>query len=130
MALCACHLHDFLNRQRHDRIGGAEGDGLGSAGETEMLKVPSGWLVVRMTTCSVDESSAAGIIGPFSRNIAATDVAGSVLAFVRWPAMDRLRSLMDRVKMVDLTPQEILALVAVFESADCPRSRTPHPGLK
>jgi hypothetical protein len=53
-----------------------------------------------------------------------------VLAFVRWPAMDRLRSLMDRVKMVDLTPQEILALVAVSESADCPRSRTPHPGLK
>jgi hypothetical protein len=49
---------------------------------------------------------------------------------VRWPAMDRLRSLMDRVKMVDLTPQEILALVAVSESADCPRSRTPHPGLK
>jgi hypothetical protein len=53
-----------------------------------------------------------------------------VLAFVCWPAMDRLRSLMDRVKMVDLTPQEILALVAVSESADCPRSRTPHPGLK
>ncbi len=29
-----------------------------------------------------------------------------------------------------MTPQEILALVAVSESADCPRSRTPHPGLK
>ncbi|MFY9765375.1 MAG: hypothetical protein WAK42_10315 [Mycobacterium sp.] len=53
-----------------------------------------------------------------------------VLALVRWPVMDRLRSLMDRVKMVDLTPQEILALVAVSESADCPRSRTPHPALK
>jgi hypothetical protein len=53
-----------------------------------------------------------------------------VLALARWPAMDRLRSLLDRVKMVDLTPQEILALVAVCASADCPRSRTPHPALK
>ncbi|MGO9034550.1 hypothetical protein [Mycobacterium sp.] len=41
-----------------------------------------------------------------------------VLAVVRWPATDRLRLLMDRVKPADLTPQEIVALVAVFESAD------------
>jgi hypothetical protein len=32
--------------------------------------------------------------------------------------MERLHLLMDRVKPADLTPQEILALVAVFESAD------------
>jgi hypothetical protein len=41
-----------------------------------------------------------------------------VLDFVRWPAMERLRLLMERVKMVDLTSQEVLALVAVLESAD------------
>jgi hypothetical protein len=41
-----------------------------------------------------------------------------VLAVARWPAQDRLALLMDRVKPVDLTSQQILALVAVFESAD------------
>ncbi|MDT5051356.1 MAG: hypothetical protein QOG75_7284 [Mycobacterium sp.] len=32
--------------------------------------------------------------------------------FVRWPAMERLRLLMERVKMVDLTSQEVLTLAA------------------
>jgi hypothetical protein len=41
-----------------------------------------------------------------------------ILAVVRWPAADRLGLLMDRVKPADLTTQEILAPVAVFESAD------------
>jgi hypothetical protein len=41
-----------------------------------------------------------------------------ILAVVRWPAADRLGLLMDRVKPPDLTTQEILALAAVFESAD------------
>ncbi len=41
-----------------------------------------------------------------------------ILALVRGPATDRLTLLMDRVKPADLTPQEILALLAVFESAD------------
>jgi hypothetical protein len=41
-----------------------------------------------------------------------------VLAFARGPAVDRLLMLMGRVKIADLTMPEILALVAVFESAD------------
>jgi hypothetical protein len=41
-----------------------------------------------------------------------------VLAVVRWPAAARQRLLMDRVKPADLTPQEIVALLAVLESAD------------
>jgi hypothetical protein len=41
-----------------------------------------------------------------------------ILAVVRRPAQDRLVLLIERVKPADLTTQEILALVAVFESAD------------
>jgi hypothetical protein len=41
-----------------------------------------------------------------------------ILAVVRRPAQERLALLIDRVKSADLTTQEILALVAVFESAD------------
>jgi hypothetical protein len=41
-----------------------------------------------------------------------------VLAVVRWPAAARPRLLIDRVKPADLTPQEIAAVVAVFEAAD------------
>jgi hypothetical protein len=47
-----------------------------------------------------------------------TTIYADVLAFVRWSTANRVRLLMDRVKLVDLTTQEILALVAVFESAD------------
>jgi len=52
-----------------------------------------------------------------------------VLAVARWPAQDPLALLMDRVKPVDLTSQEILALVAVFESAD-QRVNAPGAGLR
>jgi hypothetical protein len=41
-----------------------------------------------------------------------------VLDFVRGPATDRMHLLMNRLKPAALTTQEILALVAVFESAD------------
>jgi hypothetical protein len=41
-----------------------------------------------------------------------------MLACVRLAAVERLLELMQRVKMADLTTQEVLALVAVFESAD------------
>lgn len=41
-----------------------------------------------------------------------------LLTLVRGPAMDRLYVLMTRVKMAELTPPELLALVAVFEAAD------------
>ena len=41
-----------------------------------------------------------------------------VLDFVRWPARRRVRELMDQVKLVDMTSQEVLALVAALELAD------------
>jgi hypothetical protein len=41
-----------------------------------------------------------------------------VLDFVRGPATNRLCLLMERVKRADLTRQEVLALISVFESAD------------
>ena len=41
-----------------------------------------------------------------------------MLACVRLLAVERLLELMTRVKVADLTPQEVLALVAVLESAD------------
>jgi hypothetical protein len=41
-----------------------------------------------------------------------------MLASVRLLAVERLLELMTRVKVADLTPQEVLALVAVLESAD------------
>jgi hypothetical protein len=42
----------------------------------------------------------------------------NMLASVRLLAVERLLELMTRVKVADLTPQEVLALVAVLESAD------------
>ena len=40
------------------------------------------------------------------------------LALAHWPATERLRELMNRVKIADLSVLEILSLVAIFESAD------------
>ena len=41
-----------------------------------------------------------------------------LLDMVHLPAVFRMRDLMQRVKAVDMTPLEVLAIVAVFESAD------------
>ena len=40
------------------------------------------------------------------------------LDLVRGPAMDRLSDLMGRIKMAQLTPAELCALLAIFEAAD------------
>ena len=36
------------------------------------------------------------------------------LALAHWPATERLRELMNRVKIADLSVPEVLALVAIF----------------
>jgi hypothetical protein len=41
-----------------------------------------------------------------------------ILPLAHWPAAERLRELMNRVKIADLSVLEILSLVAIFESAD------------
>jgi hypothetical protein len=41
-----------------------------------------------------------------------------VLSAVRWPAITRLHELSKRVTPADMTPQEVLAIVAVLESVD------------
>ncbi|MDT5119294.1 MAG: hypothetical protein QOE30_5033 [Mycobacterium sp.] len=46
------------------------------------------------------------------------DLVEELLSIARRPAYARLHELMDRVHVVDMTTQEILALVAVLESAD------------
>jgi hypothetical protein len=46
------------------------------------------------------------------------DMVDDLLSIVRRPAFARLHELMERVPPVDMTTQEILALVAVLESAD------------
>jgi hypothetical protein len=40
------------------------------------------------------------------------------LALAHWPATERLRELMNAVKIADLSVPEVLALVAIFEAAD------------
>ena len=41
-----------------------------------------------------------------------------ILPFMRCPAMARLRELMEQVPPAELTTTEVLAIVAVLESAD------------
>lgn len=47
------------------------------------------------------------------------------LDLVRGPAMDRLGELMGRIKMAQLTPAELCALLAIFEAVD---ARVNVPG--
>jgi hypothetical protein len=46
------------------------------------------------------------------------NLVDDVLSVVRQPAFARLRELMDRVHAVDMTTQELLALITVLEAAD------------
>jgi hypothetical protein len=58
------------------------------------------------------------------------DMVGDMLSLVRQPALVRLNALMDRVRAVDLTTPEILAMVAVLESADERVNAHPAPVLE
>jgi hypothetical protein len=50
--------------------------------------------------------------------VSGPDDLRDILALAHWPASERLVELMNRVKVVDLSVPEILALVAIFEAAD------------
>jgi hypothetical protein len=58
------------------------------------------------------------------------DMVNDMLSLVRQPALVRLNELMDRVRAVDLTTPEILAMVAVLESADERVNAHPAPVLE
>jgi hypothetical protein len=52
------------------------------------------------------------------------------LALAHWPATERLRELMNKVKIADLSVTEVLALVAVFEAADQRKATRRAPVLR
>jgi hypothetical protein len=52
------------------------------------------------------------------------------LALAHWPATERLRDLMNKVKIADLSVAEVVALVAIFEAADQRKGRGSAPVLR
>jgi hypothetical protein len=52
------------------------------------------------------------------------------LALAHWPATERLRELMNRVKIAELSVQEVLGLVAIFEAADQRKGTHSAPVLR
>lgn len=52
------------------------------------------------------------------------------LALAHWPATERLRDLMNRVKIADLSVAEVVALVAIFEAADQRKGTRNAPVLR
>jgi hypothetical protein len=52
------------------------------------------------------------------------------LALAHWPATERLRELMDRIKIADLSVAEVVALVAIFEAADQRKGAHNAPVLR
>jgi hypothetical protein len=52
------------------------------------------------------------------------------LALAHWPATERLRDLMNRVKIADLSVTEVVALVAIFEAADQRKGTRSAPVLR
>ena len=53
-----------------------------------------------------------------------------ILALAHWPATERLRELMNRVKIADLSVPEVLSLVAIFEAADQRKGTRSAPVLR
>ena len=53
-----------------------------------------------------------------------------ILALAHWPATERLRDLMNRVKIADLSVAEVVALVAIFEAADQRKGTHSAPVLR